>query len=84
MSVLISPIVVDHVLEKVSRMRKNLKVFLRVVNLVFDVKGARQPCLTSHHDSTRYGFCISGIIWNPTDSIHTSGARTIKDCSFWA
>ena len=54
MSVRIFPIVVDHVLEKVSRMRKNLKVFLRVVNLVFDVKGARQPCLTSHHDSTRY------------------------------
>ena len=35
-------------------MHKSLEVFLRVVSLVFDVKGARQPCLTSHHDSTRY------------------------------
>ena len=52
--VIIFPVVVDHVLEKDSRMHSSLGVFLRIVNLVFDVKGARQPCLTSHHDSTRY------------------------------
>ena len=46
-------------------MYKSLGVFLRIVSLVFDVKGARQPCLTSHHDSTRYGFYLYSIIWSP-------------------